>query len=634
MIPDTCSLQQCPGCSRPVSFAHPGTTLLPCTCGTVIHRKPGGELESKAVYILPEPFDTLQPGSSGSWKGRHFRVLGRIRAWSETDVLNYWTLVFDGGELALLQEGYGLYALLQLTHLQHTPSNANLLYAQPGQETEFFTGKTHFLERISSVYKWELEGEAYLPGAAAGFRLLTFAERSGGRLALGEFPQTGIMAFNLTPTRFTDLRLTDIRTYANPGKTFACTHCRSPVHAKTYPYCLCCTCFHCGTAYYFAKGEPKAQYFKNASRPNSDITLGSFGSIGGITYEVVGFSLKEELNQYAGRWKEYTLFHPQEGYAFLNEYQGHWIYARERNEAPARPFHRAMTMTYQNEPFRLYNAYHYKAVEVLGEFPYNVLEPGKTQVLEFISPPEMWVQEKDQKGNISWYLGEYVFAAEMEQHFSFPFRLPPQWGVGALQPTGYINPAKLVSATLLAIACLVAVHVLAATTREERLLTQNTYTFPNDWQTSHSLVAGRYRLDKYRSNVQIDLSAPVYNSWLELEATLTNVQTGAEYSLEQGVEYYEGFDEGEHWSEGRQRERAYITLLPAGTYILQLQATREPGKVSEFTVSATYDVPNHRNLLFGLLALLIWPVIRYFWILKKERDRWYDSPFTPYTYED
>jgi hypothetical protein len=49
---------------------------------------------------------------------------------------------------------------------------------------------------------------------------------------------------------------------------------------------------------------------------------------------VIGYVKKEEDNIYHSKWREYTLYNPQQGYAFLSEYEGNWIFIRENCNSP------------------------------------------------------------------------------------------------------------------------------------------------------------------------------------------------------------------------------------------------------------------------------------------------------------
>lgn len=365
--------------------------------------------------------------------------------------------------------------------------------------------------------------------------------------------------------------------------------------------------------------------------------IGSRGKVKGIDYELIGFTLKEEANQYHARWKEYTLYNRHEGYAFLSEYAGHWVYLREQGKAPVLKGGKVQHMVYEGEDFQLYNGYSFKILNARGEFPQNIFNSEGTYAKEFISPPEIWIQEHNKQEGIVWFHGEHVSAGELRGQFDFPAGLPYKEGIGAVEPRFFIAPYKLARMAAIGVAFLLLLHLGVASTKENRLLLDQIYSFGNnDSVTSFSAVSPPFHLDKWRSNLQFYVYAPVDNDWFELNATLVNKATGTEYSLEKGVEFYRGYTDGENWSEGSKTEDAYLTEVPRGDYVLQLQGVRSPGfnHVQEFHVTVTYDTTMDRNFWLSVLALLVWPVVQYLRTNNNEKKRWVNSPYSPFSYED
>ncbi|MBL0133741.1 MAG: hypothetical protein IPP79_06935 [Chitinophagaceae bacterium] len=162
------------------------------------------------------------------------------------------------------------------------------------------------------------------------------------------------------------------------------------------------------------------------------------------------------------------------------------------------------------------------------------------------------------------------------------------------------------------------------------MIWENQYFF-KDTSNQLSFATQKFRLDKFRSNLEIELFAPVDNSWMEIGATLVNTDNGKEYTLEKGVEYYHGYTDGETWSEGSKTEQAYFTGLPSGNYLLEAVVSREStsGSVNDFTVKVTYDVANDRNLYISILILLVVALIKYYLTQSWEKERWSNSPYNP-----
>ncbi|HVG16130.1 MAG TPA: DUF4178 domain-containing protein [Chitinophagaceae bacterium] len=632
------SIVSCPGCSKTNSFQHADTNVIACSCGTILKRTESN-LQSQAFYLLQNDHDLIQVGTEGIWKGKKFSVLGRFRAWIEEYVFNYWTISFEDNKLAYLGEGYGLYAIYEKR--EDTEVSLSFLNeVKVGQNKEIL-GESYLVERKYNCYKWEVEGELYLPELSSNFKILELAHTSGRRIELMQGPKDTLFAFSVFYTSYSELKLSGLRNGEVTVKTISCARCSRQNEIKAVPYTQSFACPHCGTRYTLEGGDQ----FKRTSDPNAgnetcNIALGSKGLIKGVDYEVIGFALKEEQNAYRSRWKEYTLYNKTEGFAFLSEYNGHWVYLREAGEAPVLPLGKVTEFKFNDEPFQLFNSYRFKTIHAAGSFPYNIFNDGDKDIKEFISPPEVWILEKNSREGIVWFLGEHISGDALSKAFGESIVLPFKVGVGAVQPKGFVNPMKLATVTFFVILSMLFLHLFTSQYKDQRVVFSNDVFFP-DSSNVVSFVSEKFHLDKWRSNLLFQVYAPVDNSWFELGVTLVNKETGTEYSLHKGVEYYHGYSDGESWAEGDNRESAYLSQIPGGDYILQIQGIRESNynlfaasKTSNFALTVTYDVPNDRNLVYCLIAIIAFALIQYKLNEYNEKNRWENSPYSPYTYED
>ena len=627
-------IPQCPSCSRVLYFSHEDTTIITCSCGTVVERKEGGVLLSKPYYLIHHPYDRIQPGTTGKWQGKDFKVLGRFRVWLEESVYNYWTILFSDGELTYLGEGYGFYGIMSRTKVE-AAALIHLNTSDIKDDLSLLPDEKFVLEKNNKVSKWELEGEVYLPERNEQFRIFEFSS-ANRQITLFQFLPQFTQAFEVAYTSFDALEFTNTRIADLPKKTFSCNSCSNEIVVKTYPYAQSCACIHCGTHHLLRDGSFRSFNQRNSTDIGPDIELGSTAVIKGILYECIGYTLKEENNQYASRWKEYTLYNREEGYAFLSEFEGNWIFLREQGKTPVTEGTKP-SISFMGEPFQLYNSYLYSIINAAGEFPDNIFNSSDTACKEFISPPEVWIQEYNKREGIVWFLGEHISGKELSSQFNFPEGLPQKNGIGPVEPRFFVSPFKLLRTGVLGLLALCLLHILVSFTKQERVVVNKNFLF-NDSTHNVSFVTDKFHLDKWRSNLEFSVYAPVDNDWVEWNATLVNAKTGKEYTVEKGVEYYHGVSGGESWSEGSRHSKAYITYLPAGDYFIQVQGARNAASVyspvSGFDLKVTYDVNNNRNLWWSLFFLAIWPIIQYIRINRIEKKRWYNSPFSPYSYED
>jgi hypothetical protein len=196
----------------------------------------------------------------------------------------------------------------------------------------------------------------------------------------------------------------------------------------------------------------------------------------------------------------------------------------------------------------------------------------------------------------------------------------------------------LIKTTFALLIIAIAIHIFIGARTAEKVLINQSFSMSSS-ESSHTFVTNKFTLNKWKSNLEFEVYAPVDNSWFEVSASLVNAKTGDEYGIQQGVEYYHGYEGGENWTEGDQHETAYLNSIPAGTYFLRIEGQRDAtvasyNGVSDFSVKVTYDVPMFRNLMITILILLIYPVIVVWVSNNTERNRWYGSPYSKFTYEN
>ena len=641
-------LQNCPDCGRVLYFAHEETNLIHCSCGSTVYRN-NGVVVAKPFYTVAQPFEFIQPGTEGAWNGKTFRVLGRIRAWIEEFVFNYWTILWSDGSISYLGEGYGIYAIYEPVVTDRDVRSSLLDGVKVGARRDLFANDPFILERKYQCYKWELEGEAWLPGVPSAFRTFEFAAIDGRRIEVIELSNNATLCFNVQYTTQKALQLKNTRSVEPPIKTVTCHNCSKENVLKGFPFCQSYACVHCGTRYALEEGlNFKRLGQRNSTDIGPDIELGSAGVLKGISYEVIGYAQKEEANQYRSQWKEYTLYNPQHGFAFLSEYNGHWSFIRERGDGPVVEKEQPSHLTYGDERFELYNSYNYEVVNAKGEFPYNAFNDQEKRAVEFISPPEVWIKEKSGREGINWFLGEHITSKEIKTAFGDKFSPPWKTGVGAVEPKGYVSMGKILRFGAGAVLLLVFAHLVTSLTHRAQVISENTYDFSDSVDTV-SFIKKDIVLDKRSSNLEFEIYAGVDNSWCEVSGTLVDVAKGTEYSFEKGVEYYHGYSEGESWTEGSTRGTAFLSSIPAGRYDLIIRATRETKvtyasyltappqlnpSIRSFNMTVTYDTTNDRNLFLCLIPIVLWSIGHFLLVRYNERKRWYNSPFSPYTYSD
>lgn len=625
----------CPSCGVSTKLASSKLNSWACVCKEIPFVSAG---EAKTTFLtkLELNLGKLQPGTTGVWENKSFTLTGVTRIWFSEAVLNYWTVLFNDDTVWFLEEGYGFNAFFKPSDTVKPFDADQLRKIRTDNKPNLKGDKPYLFINKHQFWKVEVEGAVHLPAVPRDMRLYDFAADNGTKVSVVQWDVDTIQAYDVTHVKREDLQLANLReAQVNEGYSFNCSECPEKIIVKAFPYSLSCACTRCGTGYQYEPYKRFTKVFKRQKEFTPVFDMGVTGIVDGINWEIRGCVQKEEKNTYKSKWREYTLYNEIHGYAFLSEFDGHWTFLREQADTPVIYSEAINDFTFGGESFTLFNRYHYKVITAAGEFPYDIFNNGQTQAKEFISPPEIWIKEKDNQEGIRWFFGRHISKKEIKNAFPLAYELPYRTGTGAVQPTGYIHPAKLAVATFLSVLLLLLIHGFYAVNQQNRLVYENRLEIV-DSTNQVSDVSPNLIFDKNSSNLKLSLNAPVSNSWASVNATLVNTVTGKEYSLEEGIEYYHGYSDGESWTEGSTSSEAYFANIPKGTYKLQLLASRDASdrNISYVSVIAQYDVETSRNIIIPVVIIIAGAAISFYVTQIFERQRWSNSPFSTYTYDD
>ena len=623
-------INTCPECKLPITVQAHNTTVIICShCFAPIKKMEGYLKERINLLITKDAGSPIQIGTTGECDGKKFEIIGRARYIFEEGYANYWTILFDGGEVSMLVESFGQFAVYEKTTLEVDVSFSRTRRMDYGVDTaELNRNKHYILERQQLSTYTEVEGEALVFDGNAPFSFLELAAQGGGRIALiAARGREEYTSYSIKYKPYAEFGFDNVRSL-QPGTVtneVTCKSCNTTNVLYSWPLAQSITCNTCGACYTFEKGDWKYQRRVKLNKAPV-IPLHARGTIRGTEYQVVGYMEKEDEDSY--QWREYTLYNPVVGYAYLSEYNGHWIFLTEMADAPVIKSNKTMSYGYDGKTFKKFNQYRFTLVDSRGEFPGEVFNTNKNkpECLEYIAPPEIWVRENESSEGLCWYHGTHITANELYDAFG-KISLPYTIGVGAVQPmTGQVDSTVLRNSVLGLLGLFLLLFLVSMLNNEQKVLYENIITLP-DTVSLPRVTTPRFKLHKWRSNLEFYISAPVSNNWFEAGITLVNADNGTEYSVENGVESYSGYDEGEYWSEGSDHDDVLLHKVPAGNYFLQINPVRADRSIPSFFLRVTYDVPMWRNFwVFVLFALLPLAVL-YVRLYIKENMRWQNSPF-------
>jgi hypothetical protein len=378
---------------------------------------------------------------------------------------------------------------------------------------------------------------------------------------------------------------------------------------------------------YFRTGSWDKRTFQNLRDEPHEIAIGAKARFDGYLYEVMGFVVKQE-STYHYQWREYLIFNPLRGYAFLSEYNGHWnliwpIEVDPRANPSDQDFY------FEGEHFQLYQRYSAHVIFAKGEFFFDVVDmTANTVNYEYIAPPYL-LEREESEDSVLWCKGEYLTRDEVSKAFSIPLsQLPSKKGAGYTQPfSKKFSDQAIILCTVLVISVMIFLQIVLTNSAEEKVVFHALYD-RNELKDQKILVTPSFELKGTRS-LEIRLFAPLSNDWFFSEFTLVNETDGTEYNFTKEVEYYSGYEDGTSWTEGSKNGDAFLSQIPEGKYHLNIYPEFSFNG-HEFEIWVVHDVPVQVNFYLTCIAVLLYPAFYFIRRHHREKRRWADSDYSPY----
>lgn len=412
-----------------------------------------------------------------------------------------------------------------------------------------------------------------------------------------------------------------------------------PVLSTTCPKCgqvntprgksqtLAIVCAGCNT--YFNVGKWNDEQVVFNEKHTAAIPVGSKGKIDGTVYEVMGFAVKCD-KKYGYKWREYFLFNPYEGIAFLSEYDGHWTFIWPIEGNPKGKTTRR-TFRFESREYQLFQKYRANVLFAQGEFFFDLFELADNTINEeYIAPPYLLSLELHENSML-WCKGEYIERSELVAAFKLnASKLPQKNGIGYTQPAvkAKFTDQALVSLCVIFALIIVGFQIFLSSISEEKTVFTQSYGRRPQSEPEKAIVTPSFDLAGSSKSLDITLQSPVDNQWFYADLTLVNETTGVEYNFSKEVAYYHGYEDGASWTEGSTIGEAFLSKIPGGRYHINIYP--EFGASDSFTIWVVRDVTNLSNMFVALVGVLLLPVIYFVWKYNREKSRWSESDYSPY----
>ena len=629
----------CPSCAAPVEFKAGSTIVLVCPyCRSAIARTDRGLEDLGKVAEIAESQSPLRLGLKGEFKGSSFELTGRAQLrhelggnWDE------WYATFSNGWVGWLAEAQGNF---YLTFYQPMPAGTVLPTfdeLQAGQPVNEIPGASMMVLEKGVATAVAAEGE--IPYQLTPNEQSRYADLAGRDNAFGtiDYSMDPPWVFIGQQVSLADIGLAGARPAEREARrvstaAMGCPNCGGPLSLIAPDKTERVTCPNCNSLLDVNQGN--LTYLKSLTPTGVDasfvLPIGAEGTFkDDVKFRIIGAVVRSvTIEGETYYWHEYLLYNATIGFRWLVHSDNHWNFVEPVNPAEVTADSNvlgARSARYNGRKFRIFQDADAVVQFVKGEFYWRVEQGETVNAVDYVNAPLMLSQEST-KNEVNWSLGTYLTNAEMEKAFGVS-DLPKPWSVAPNQPfTGRFYYTWGLLPLLLLIATAIFMIPIAGVTNA--VLSQQINLPPMANATAPQTAFSQPFDIKANRNIRISASAPVSNSFAELDVDLVNEQSQEVESVNIPIEYYYGTDSDGAWSEGSKEQDATLSSLPAGKYTLRVEGTwqdwQQPLPIS---LKVEQSVNRGVNFLCAFIVLLIVPVLGLFKKITFESSRWKDSMF-------
>lgn len=355
------------------------------------------------------------------------------------------------------------------------------------------------------------------------------------------------------------------------------------------------------------------------------LNFGDEGFLHERKFIVTGYIYKYVVSD-ALYWDEYLLYSPDEDRNFvLVHVDGDWFFiwlADQQNYEIREDFESGepylFLQSYPYRSFPLHTSYKFDILYAAGEFDENIIDQHQTlTVEEYVAMPNIIVSET-MNGQTTWYKGAHFYTWQVRNAFSkevrdrfpetFEDRFENKW-------------PSVKRITLVAFVLLLVTQFLFIGMRDNKMLVNKIYQTTLDSASWGMLPvdAGTIAING-PAVVNFIIEANINNEWLEVGITLTEIKTGKVFEFTKALEFYNGVEGGESWSEGSRSTSGILSSVPTGTYQVNIYPYAHSAKVFDLELTIEQNTVLYSNLFIAMLCILLYPALMLF--RKNSIDNW------------
>lgn len=316
---------------------------------------------------------------------------------------------------------------------------------------------------------------------------------------------------------------------------------------------------------------------KVVKKPIENVVLevGQKGIIDNTEYTVTGIIIRKYGSTIF--WREYYLKDKKGEDAFLSESDGHWVLLHMIDKMDVkRKSWNSIILEYGSLKLRRYETTECHIHAAAGFFD-DSLDFGLSTYKEYVNGTKMISEEKSKDG-IQYFFGTHISKYKVKKAFNIA-NLPNYTEIGIVQPF-YVNVKQAINilAVSALLICLIQLYVVG--TRTNALVFEQEINFAD--VANKEIVSKSFELSGGSAPLNVEVSSNVDNSWANVGLGLVNEKTNEIVFASKDIEEYHGYEDGESWSEGSQRESFNFCGVAPGKYHFVISAERqEPLRTSK-----------------------------------------------------
>ena len=622
----------CPSCAAPIEFKNGSTVVLVCPfCRSAIARTDKKLEDLGKVADIAESESPLKIGLKGVWKNIRFELTGRAQ--NRHDAGGFWDewyATFSNGWVGWLAEAQGRFYLTFYKPLKEVLPPFEQL--QVGQTVTQITSKTPLIVTEKGTAT-AVAAEGEIPYKLTPNERGDYADLSGAGNAFAtiDYSMSPPWAFVGEQVSLADIGLANAKPAERKARKVAvgkmgCPNCGGSLELNAPDKTERVTCPFCNSLLDVNQGNLKFLRTLDKIQNPFVLPIGAEGAFAGdAKFKIIGAVVRSvTIDGVQYFWHEYLLYNPSNGFRWLVHSDNQWNFVEPINAAEV--VGSGSSAAYNGKTFKIFQDAPARVEYVQGEFYWRVEQGETVRAIDFVAPPLMLLQEITQN-EMNWSVGTYLTNAEVEKAFGVS-DLPKPYSIAPNQPfTGgfYIKWGFAMLALLIFVAiAMIPLSGFSSTPLNQQIILPPTANA----QTAQTVFSQPFEL-KGNRNVRITANAPVSNSWADLDVDLINEQNDEVESVNVPIEYYNGVEDGESWSEGGTSQDATLSSLPAGKYTLRVEGTWQNfGQPMPVSVKVEQNINRGVNFCCAFFILAILPFLALFRKWAFESRRWKDSMFS------